>query len=165
MLGDIRGRRAGETRVEEVLLRFRLPPRPAGFLLVLPKGRTFGEVIALGPVLASLGKMAGVARVLVERCSEARGVPIRELMSVGGAAASGSVNSSMPSPSASVLGLVECIWDGDLSSPELDCCLASLIKEAGVAGGRPPDPSPVADSGVMDGVDFADDGSGGGRME
>ena len=108
MLGEMRGRRAGDTRFEDVLLRLRLPPRPFGFLLVFVKGvlgvvADADAVEGLGAVMR--GRSAGVARVLDDAIGAIRGVPWTEAGSDGTAAASGRCSSSMPTPRMSVDGL------------------------------------------------------------
>lgn len=90
MLGEMRGRIAGETRFDDWLLRLRLPPRPFGFLLVLVKGELGVMLVATaGPFAEMRGRRAGVARVLVSDDEGSRGVPWTEEGTEGVAAASG----------------------------------------------------------------------------
>lgn len=114
ILGEMRGRRAGEMSVEEVevLACFREPPRPLGFLLVLVKGvdgvvAAVGGAVAVGPALGGMrGSRAGVERMLplpeVALAGAMRGVAVVE-DGLLGAAASGKCSSSMPIPKPSVI--------------------------------------------------------------
>lgn len=170
ILGEMRGRRAGEMRllVVEVEARFREPPRPLGFLEVLVKGAAGEEWrgLGVGSVAGMRGRRAGVARAEVLPCVGAmRGVLEMEadVGAGGSAAASGRRNSSMPTPRPSVVdGLAVSMPDGESVEVWAVCDLDRRMREAGVAGGGPKLAEP--EWGLMEGVLLAEAGLGGGRM-
>ena len=142
MLGEILGRRAGLTRFEPLLLRFFvartplpesdlfMPCGPCGDVTALERGLSLVDCELLD---AALFRPCFILALACGVCWPFRG-------SGGGAAASGSLSTSMPHSRAEVAGLVVSpskTLPGSAGEDVVRFTVCRRIIDAGVAGGRP----------------------------